>query len=293
MRGKDLAALKGSFRFAGEQDVQLEDVGPEPPTAPAAQSKQPAPVRETPVTASDELRVLAALDEIGADVNDPVTVEADAAKRYVVVIGVGIQPSRQSEIRRKLLAVPRTLVTFLSHIPLAHSPASKNFLSTDGNSDARRLLEDRAGNARQLETITEKSLDASTSSLAYAHALTVLADKFPEAIESTLNAEDRATLLLLRHRHANAVERNAALLADSLRPLLPAGPQPEATVPKLNTSWQTGAGKLYEDSRRLDDTVGRLLGALFSKEQTESALASLLHDIKNVQNQAHAQAAAP
>jgi hypothetical protein len=298
LRGKDLAALKGSFRFAGEQDVQLEDVGPEPSAAPAAQSKQPEPVRETPVgetpvTASDELRVLAALDEIGADVNDPVTVETDAAKQRVIVTGIGIQPSRQSEIRRKLLAVPRTLVTFFSQVPLPHSPASKNFLSTDGNSDARRFLEDRAGGPQPLETIAEKSLDVSTDSLAYAHALDVLADKFPAAIESTLNPEDRATLLLLRHRHANAIERNAALLADSLRPLLPAGPQPEATVPKLNTSWQTGAGKLYEDSRRLDDTVGRLLGALFSKGQTESALASLSHDIENVQTQARAQAAAP
>jgi len=293
LRSNDLAALKGAFRFAGDQDVQLEDVGPEPSAAPAAQSKQPAPVRETPVTASDELRVLAALDEIGADVNDPVTVQTDAAKRHVVVTGVGIQPSRQSEIRRKLLAVPRTLVTFLSHVPLPHSPDSKNFLSTDGNSDARRFLEDRAGSPRQLETIAEKSLDASTYSLAYAHALDVLADKFPAAIESSLSPEDRATLLLLRHRHANAVERNAALLADSLRPLLPARPRPEATAPKLNTSWQTGAGKLYEDTRRLDDTVGRVLGALFSKEQTESALASLPHDIENVQTQARAQAAAP
>jgi hypothetical protein len=176
LRGNDLAALKGAFHFAGEQDVQLENVGPEPSTAPVAQSKQPAPVRETPVTASDELRVLAALDEIGADVNDPVTVETDAAKLHVVVTGVGIQPSRQSEIRRKLLAVPRTLVTFLSQVPLPHSPASKNFLSTDGNSDARHFLEDRAGGPQPLETIAEKSLDVSTDSLAYAHALDVLAD---------------------------------------------------------------------------------------------------------------------
>ncbi|MBV8896147.1 MAG: zf-HC2 domain-containing protein [Acidobacteriaceae bacterium] len=292
LRSNDLAALKGAFRFEGDQDVELNDVGPESPAAPAAPSQNPTPLRESAVTPADELRVMAALNEIGADVNDPLTVQTDATKRHVIVTGVGIQPSRQNEIRRKLLALPRTLVTFLSHAPLAHPPASGNFLSTDANSDARRFLEDRAGGPRQLETIAEKSLDASTYSLAYSHALDVLADKFPAAVESTLNSEDRATLLLLRHRHAAAVEHNSAQLADSLRPLLPARPQSQATVPQSYTSWQAEAGKLYEDARRLDDTVSHLLGGLLSKEQTERALASLPDAIENVQTQARAEAAA-
>ena len=293
LHSKDLAAFKGAFVFEGDQDVQLEDVGPESPTASAGQSEKPPPLRETRVTPGDELRVLAALDEIGADVNDPVTVETDAAQRHVVVTGVGIQPSRQSEIRQKLLGLPRALVTFPSEVPRPQSTGTKNFLASGGDLDARHFLEDRAGGPRQLETIAEKSLDASTDSLAYAHALAVLADKFPAAIEATLNPEDRATLMLLRHRHGNAVERNVGRLADSLGPLLAARLQPEASVPNMDTQWQTGAGKLYEDARHLDDTVGHILDALFPKEQTASALASLPHDIENVQNQARAQAAAP
>jgi len=293
LRSNDLAALKGAFRFEGDQLVQLQDAGPASQATPAAQSKKAPPMRETPVTPSDELRVLAALDEIGADVNDPVTVQTDSATRHVVVTGVGIQPSRQIEIRRKLLALPRTVVTFLSHVPVAHLPASKNFLPSDTNAAARHFLEERAGGPQQLETIAEKSLDASRDSLAYAHALDGLAEKFPVMIESTLTPEDKATLLVLRHRHAKALERNLALLADSLAPLLPARPQPEATVPRLDTSWQTGAEKLYEDERRLDDTVAHLLGALFSKQQTESALGSLTHDIQNVQTEVRAQAAVP
>ncbi|MBV8907005.1 MAG: hypothetical protein JOZ22_25475, partial [Acidobacteriia bacterium] len=116
LRADDLAAIHGAFEFADQEHVTIVDAGEIPESQPhsAAKNSLRTQAPEQAVGAADELRVFAALDRIGADVGEPLTIETDAAKQQVVVTGMGIRPEREREIRSALLAVPRTVARFLS-----------------------------------------------------------------------------------------------------------------------------------------------------------------------------------
>ena len=92
-----------------------------PTTSPveAPSSNSVAPSISAP-TISDELRVLAALHKVGADLGDPVEVARGAGE--IVVSGVGIAPERQQEIQQVLSSMPNVVVRFSESAPTDASP---------------------------------------------------------------------------------------------------------------------------------------------------------------------------
>ncbi len=290
LRADDLAAIYGIFRFEQNRSVQMTDVGPAPQerTTPKA---TPTPLTRQPVTAAEELRVLAALDDIGADLNDAVTVATDADKQNVVVSGFGLRPSREAEIRQRLATVPRTVVRFLKH-PLGGHPTTIGSApyTADGTSATRRYLEERAGGPQAFETISDNALDASNALLSRAHALDFLAQTFPPDVEEALPKSDRALLADLRNRHTAAMQQSAVALRHALAPLAPAG---QGTITEPQASWQTEAAKAYELARSIDDEVSRALDGAYSKEKTQAVLSELPHEIDTVDQIARTQYSGP
>ena len=57
---------------------------------------------ETAAGPEDELRVLAALDAMGADAEEPIEVKLDSARHEIVVTGVGLTLDRQKQVETAL-----------------------------------------------------------------------------------------------------------------------------------------------------------------------------------------------
>lgn len=306
LRAEDLAALEGAFEFENQESVTIADTGQDSGgsalnRAPASpnQSSQTTERIEQKVSPADELRVFAALDEIGADVDEPLSVQIDPARQHVVVTGMGIAVAREREIRQSLMALPRAIARFDSaRAPQqgATNRTSSDAYSADVNAPFRHVLEERAGGAQRLQLITDRALDASNSLLARAHALLVLAQQFPPDVEAAFDSEERSTLRTLRHRHAIAIEQAMLQLEEALNPLEKrvennAGDS-GGTIEQPNTSWQAGAAKLFELARTLDQSVSRLLAAAFSQQAGEGVLSQLPKNAENLEALARWQARA-
>jgi hypothetical protein len=304
LRSQDLAAIEGAFEFDNHEVVTMSDAGQEstaPPNVleavPAVKKRLAQPV-EHPVTAADELRVLAVLDQIGADVDEPLKVEADSGNQHIVISGMGMSAAREQQIRDALAAIPNAVVRFSSaQVPSARNVQSAtpaNPVGVDANPALRRLLEQRAGGAPQFEAITGQALDASNSLLARAHALAILAREFPPDVEANFEGTDRETLLRLRRKHAAFIEQTTLNLESALKPLLPASATgsdryPETGVPP-DASWQTGAAEMFERVRALDQSVTNLLGANYSSDVAQDVLNRLPKSLQQVEALARRQA---
>lgn len=304
LRSQDFLAINGVFEFEDHERVTMADAGQDPDTAPSnvrepvpAENKH-LPTAEHPVTAADELRVFAALDQIGADVGEPLTIEPDSANQQIVVSGMGMPVEREQQIRETLAVIPNTIVRFSSaQAPTANgqSSAASNPIPPDANPALRRLLEQSAGGAPQFEAITDQALDASNSLLARSHALAVLAQKFPPGIEANFNAANRETLTRLRRKHAAVIEQITLNLQSALKPLLhaPANSDQDAeTGSPPNASWQSGAAELFNRARSLDQSIINLLGANYSSDEAQDVLNRLPKNLQQVEALAHRQARA-
>ncbi len=282
------------FGFAGKEDVQMEQQLPEETAPPPARTVPTAPPRttETLATPEDMLRVFEALNVIGADEEDPIDVDFDASRQHILVTAMGLPPARRNEVKEALQDVPNTLVRFDSTLPAgtARRPNSApDIYSADTNSVFRRRLEEKAGGAQSLQLITDHALEASNRLFAQAHALFVLAQRFPPAVESKLASSGQASLRTLRRRHTFALRQTALQLGSAVKPLLE--PVPAATgEPSETPSWQKNAGELFETARNLDTTVSRLLTG-YSEETGEGDLRRLPNDLEKVEQLAYAQAA--
>ncbi len=304
LRADNLAVVDGAFEFEDRERVTIADMGQDSDARPAetrsaakGNLRAPEPV-EQKVSAADELRVFAALSEIGADVGEPLRVETDAGKQHVLVTGMGIAAAREREIREALTTVPNAIVRFDSaQAPREGARSTKQeAYSADMSAPLRHTLEERAGGAQQLQLITDRALDAGNSLLAQAHALLVLAQVFPPEIEAAFDDEQRVTLRKLRHRHAIAVQQTILQLEEALKPLMKA-PDANAdasggTGNEPNASWQAGAAKLFDHARALDESVSRLLAAGYSQQAAESVSGQLPKDLESMEALARWQAGA-
>ena len=93
----------------------------------------------TPASISEELRVLVALHEIGADLGDPV--EVNSANGRILVSGVGVLPQRQRDIHKALDGMPNVTVQFAD--PSAAAAAAPSANDTADSPGARPSTLDR------------------------------------------------------------------------------------------------------------------------------------------------------
>lgn len=297
LRADTLRPIEGKFHFEDENDVMMADAGEisagQPITAAAKTTGRKTPPVETKVRPEDELRVFAALNAIGADAGEPLTVDLDPSQQHVVVSGVGMPIGRQREIRQALAGVPSVTIRFDS----GRMPAASTSVVPDTYSNnmvpLRHELESKVGGAQAFQELADRALDTSSSLIAQAHALSVLAQRFPPAIESKFGSADEATLISLRRRHAAMLEQTTLQLRNELAPLLSFLPQqgnPAETRMSAQTSWQAGADRLLTESTLLDTSLGRLLAGSYSQKSGEDILTRLPDEILNVENLARAQA---
>lgn len=301
LRADTLNPVKGSFHFEHQRDVTIDDAG-EMPSLPAAvetknrqRVERPAVVKE--VGPEEELRVFAALNAIGADVGQPVTVDIDPAKQRIIVAGLGLSANRERQIRQALAPIPNTALRFKSGQPMGVGNQSANAggnYATDNTASLRHRLETQAGGAQRFQLITDKALDASSTILAQANALYVLSQKFPPLVASAFDPPEQETLRSLRRRHAIAIEQATVELEDALRPLLnstTAGM--DETQSQQATSWEVGAGQLYEDAKLLDASLGSILAGSYSQEVGQSIWNKLPDEIQKLEALARSQENAP
>jgi hypothetical protein len=113
LRGERLRPANGAFQFAGEDPLEIDEAPlPAVPDLirkpPPASSESPV---ETPASPADTLHVLAALNEIGADVGEPVSISEDS-QHQVIVRAIGLNTDRRRQIADALKPLRQVRVEF-------------------------------------------------------------------------------------------------------------------------------------------------------------------------------------
>lgn len=264
LRAEDLRPTNGRFSFRELGDVQSAEVATETAAAPPG-PEVPERAVETLATPQDTLNVLAALNRIGADVGEPISIAHDAQQRNVVVYAAGLSAERQTEVVQALRDLPRVTLQFgpMPAAPPAETQAKREPSSSNIPGAVRKQFEERAGGAVRLQVITDDVLDASSLLLARAHALQVLADQFPPAAETQLKASGQLLLEQLQRRHLAAALGLVKKLRELTQGLLPlpgaariSGPPPDARA-------------LVALAAETDGLLNRLLAGSFSEAEGE------------------------
>ncbi len=295
LRADTLNPVKGTFRFEQQNEVSIDDAGEMPELPREVRTKdqlgrRPVIVKE--VGSEEELRVFEALNAIGADVGEPVTVTIDSSKQRINIVGLGLSADREQQIRQALGPIPNIALRFTSGQPggVGNPSANAGVYASDNAAPLRHTLETQAGGAQQFQLITDKALDASSTVLGQANALHVLSQKFPSTVASAFTLPDRESLLALRHRHARAIEQAIADLKEVLRPLSNSqNAGTNETQSQQATSWELGAARLYEQARLLDASLGRILAGSYSQEVGQGIWSKLPDEINKTEALARSQ----
>jgi hypothetical protein len=280
LRGEDLHPINGSFAFDGEGTVESAEAPAQSPQP--LQQKTPI-AREGPAetfaTPEDTLRVLAALNEIGADVGEPIDLSEDSQHRHVLVRAGGLSPQRQQQLKQALQSLPRVSLDFapVRSGPVVPRSQTAETSTTSIPSALRQQFEGRLGGAIHLQEVTDQVLEASSSLVSRAHALQVLAEKFPPVIEARLPDADRALLHNLRQRHLSASERLVTQIRTNLRPLFPPSDTPPSQTSENSgeQTWQAGVRALVALTGEIDTSLNRLLAGSYSQPAGEELIRNL------------------
>jgi hypothetical protein len=282
LRTADLRPLEERLEFSNQEWVEITEVADDvTPAASSARedrrpvsSKSKAPADATSdatianppsATAAEELQVVAALHDVGADLGDPV--EVSRSQTEILVKGVGIAPARQQEIKNAIGSKPNVVVRFSDSPPAAaqDQPIVTNDASAGGDlRQLQRRMAEQLGGRANLEQLGVQVLDSSESLMARAYALHRLAEQFPLTSERELSVADREVLRRLRAEHSAALLRQVIEIDRELQPLLATvagdrGASPENGIP--SQSWQAATEDLFQSARRLDKLLGVIFGA--------------------------------
>lgn len=277
LQASDMRPTTGSFDFAEEGAVDLATADAASPektshNEPARTVEKSQP--EIPATPDDTLHVLAALNEIGADVDDPLFVAESADRRKIVVRGNGIDPQRQTQIANALKSLPRAIVDFTQSATNTSSSGEKQERFTANiPASIRKRLEDRIGGAIALQEMTDQTLDLSSSLIARVHALQILAEKFPPSIEQILSRESNDLLRTLRQKHLKELNLLFRQISMKLKPLI--APSTESSLPMTTGRWQNNVDSLAKAARDLNASLNRLLAGNYSEASGEEMIRNL------------------
>jgi len=275
LRMHDLRPVEERLEFRDNEWVELTDITDattrddgasvaahvELPVRPVVPSRPAA--ASGPASISEELQVLAALHEIGADLGDPV--EVNLTDGRVVVGGVGIPPDHQHHIHGKLDAMPNVTVQFSEGGAGFSLPGGAGFslptaAAAPTSSGLPALVEQHLGGQAEFEKFSSQVLDRNESLMSRASALRRLAETFPT--DADLAVKDREVLRAMAREHAEAFARELAGLDRALNPLLVSlgGSAAPRTATATAPSWQPAALELARAWHRLEVSVSVLLG---------------------------------
>jgi hypothetical protein len=225
---------------------------------PSVPGRAPAHEEAAPTASvADELRAVAALHRLGADLGEPVEVARDGA--YVVVGGTGVAPELQRQIREALVSEPHVMLRFSE--PAATSPAAPARDATPLKTAAPSVpsaLEAQLGGRTQFERFSAQLLDHDETAMTRVYALRRLAEQFPQEAEQQLSPEDQRLLKDLGRQHVATLVQEVGAIETLASPLLAAhGAAPLASV----ASWQAGAQNLFASARQVETLLPVWLGA--------------------------------
>jgi anti-sigma factor RsiW len=276
LREADLQPVEGTFQFRDQEKIEVREIavelapdiraGPAPAPAKPVPARPAAPPEETrqaaaPASPSDEIRVIAALHTIRADLGDPIEVVRSADR--ILVTGIGLDAERQREIARTLEAMPRVAVRFQESGAAELQPVRPAGRRPVTSPEAARLqsrIEEYLGGRPAFERFAERLLDNGERMMAHAHALRRLGERFTPSAEAALDAAGRRTLETLREEHSAAIRRECVLIDSLIAPPLQAAGakgQPAPTV-MIPSNWQTWAALEFQSAQQVE----RLLTAV-------------------------------
>jgi Putative zinc-finger len=237
--------------------------------APPVRSREP---RRQPValeaSLADELRAVAALHQMGADLGDPVEVAREGNR--VVVRGAGVSPIREREIRKALVSLPHVEVQFAESPAVSPASPATTLSAPTAPPTATAMqsrLEAQLGGRTQFETFSAQLLDNQEAAMARIYALRRLASEFTPEAESGLNADNQRLLRDLAREHLQVLNRQIAAIDQATRPvltpLLSRGFEDTASAAQnvRPVSWQAAAQELFASGRQVDSVTAVLLGA--------------------------------
>jgi hypothetical protein len=307
LRTTDLQPVEGRFEFRNQEWVELTDFTEASATegGTPATTRLEAPMRRTEpsrsaavpsggsASISEELRVLAALHDLGADLGDPV--EVNLADGRVLVSGIGISAERQRQIREKLGSIPGVTVQFGAaevgqDVPPGNPPRAVAEAPKDTRLQAR--LEKQLGGRVELEHFSGQMLDWTEAAMSRAYALRALAQKFPAASEAAIAPADRQVLDDLARNHAANFASRIDGLHRTLAPVLVSlgGATAQGRPANSHSSWQSAADDAVRAGRRVEMLLSQLFGMAPETGNAQNlpsdllaALADLRSDLEDCQ----------
>jgi hypothetical protein len=277
LRASDFHPVGSRFEFRDQEWVEYNEFSETPATdgGTPAVSRLDTPTRRVvpsrpsalpsgeSASISEELRVLAALHGIGADLGDPLDITRSGGR--VLVSGVGIPAGRQREIHRALDPLPNVAVQFVD--PASGAPAQSLAETTEVKPDSthrspiQTRLEQQLGSRAAFERFSIQTLDELDNAMAHAYALRSLAQRFPEG--TAMSDSDRSLLADLARTHLETLTSQINELHRTLAPVLVSlGGATAQGRPVTNVrAWQTAAEDTFAASRRVEVLLSSLVGA--------------------------------
>jgi len=159
LRTTDLEPVEGRFEFRNRDWVEMTELVdqqtnpasavagttggmPRQPGVPPGPLNVPVETAEPPAF-SEELQVVCALHQLGADLGDPLEISREG--RQVLVSGTGIPPQRQQQIHGVLDRLPHVVVRFDDPVfpagatPVQSEPATRDAASPEKPTYAARI----------------------------------------------------------------------------------------------------------------------------------------------------------
>ena len=303
LRSTDLEPLEGRFEFRNHDWVEMTELVdqqtapastisagttggmPRQPGVPPALLEAPAAETTSPSPFSEELMVVSALHQVGADLGDPVAISREG--KDVLVTGTGIAPLRQQQLHGLLDRLPHVVVRFsdpalpnndfpASNQPVQSEPAARDAAGSEKSPYPARI-EERLGGRPQFERFSGQVLEWTDSAMTRAYALRRLAQQFPAVSEQGMSSEDRRTLHALGREHLAALSKDCGRIVTTVSPVLAglgAGTAPrESGVER--SAWQPASEDLLSSARRVETLLAQVLGAGSGERIAENPPAQL------------------
>jgi hypothetical protein len=284
----DLRAVEGAFLFRNRELVEVVEAGEatdfamDSPTAPAPAEHAPAapPAANQvppPPTAGDELRAIATLHRLGADLGEPI--EVSRTGTAILVTGSGIPLPRRLEIENALRKLRRVEVHFTPPAAPPDLPtAGPRSLSVTPEPTAFQVaLEKYLGGRTLFDRFTDEVLESADALVSRAHALRRLDERFPAAAILELNEAERDLLRSIRRNHAETLAYRAASLERQMRPALAAAGAEEAPEPLPGA---ISSLMLVNSAQRLERSIAVLLGGAAGEPVTPVEALSALAELR-------------
>jgi len=311
----DFEPLEGRFEFRNRDWVEMTELTDQPnepastvagatggmprqPGMPPDRAEPPAEAMN-PAGVAEELQVVAALHQVGADLGDPVEITRQSGQ--ILVSGTGIPPQHQKQIHAALDSVPGVVVRFQEpgtgsapSGPEGAPPETPALRESAGSAPPpfQARLEERLGGRPQFERFSSQLLDGSDAVMSRAYALRRLAQQFPPDVERQLSAGDRRVLRDLGREHVAALARQSGGMDAALSRTLAAlgGAAPTGEIRLESAAWQPASEELLSAARRVETVLAVLFGMAPPENPADNIPSQLLAALAQLRaSQEHCQ----